>query len=271
MSESKKVDYKAEIAKAKAKMERKLVNAIVLSPSGGGKSALAGTFGVPTLYLFASSEEHGPESASAFANCEITPICIDADRTPDQAIEFLIEILSNKDFLKDFEAIVVDGATALEILIRETNRFKIACMTDKGKHSSYAEGPAALSVFNEILGLLRASDKHTLMTCILDVREVDAETGEILDSSPRLGTYSLAEGIVLQHPDVFIIGPLTKDDKTAHRIQFAARMNKTSKEASGKVKKLLNFTPRITGVKDLPNSLPPKLSEVIKLKRGEKK
>ena len=264
------INYAAEIAKAKAKMEKKLINAIVLAPSGGGKSSLAGTFGVPTLYLYASSEGHGPEAASTFANCEVSPICIDSDRTPDEALAFLMAILSDKEFLNQFGAIVLDSATALELLIRETTRFAAACTTDKGKRNGFAEGPAALAIFNEILGLMRESGKHTLLTCILDVRDMDPETGEILDASPRLGTYSLAEGIVLQHSEVFVIGPLTKDDKTAYRIQFAARMSKASKEATGKVKKMLNFSPRVTGVKALPNSLAADLTALIKLKEGKK-
>jgi len=264
------IDYKAEIAKVKAQLETKTVNAIVLAPSGGGKSALAGTFGVPTLYLYGSSESHGPETAIAFGNCELDAICIDKDRTPDQAFEFLITLLNDAEFLKGYGAIVVDSATALETIFRNTTRFDAACLTAQGKKNGFAEGPAILSMFNDVQGALRASGKHTLLTCILDVKDMDSETGEIMESAPRLSTYSVAEGVVLQHGDVFVVGPLTNGEKTAHRIQFGARMSKASKDLQGRVKKLLNFSPRISGVRVLPNSLPADLTAVIKLKSGVK-
>lgn len=106
-------------------------------------------------------------------------------------------------------------------------------------------------------------------TLALDVKSMDGETGEILEASPKLSTFSCAEFTIMNFGDVMIIGPLTKDDKTAHRIQFGGKVSKASKDASGQVKKLINFTPRVSGVKTLPNSLPAKLSEVIKLKEGK--
>lgn len=263
-----KIDYKLEIEKAKKLCSSEKLNAICLAPSGAGKSALAGTFGVPTLYLYGSSESHGPVTARAFSNCEVTPICIDKGRSPSQAFYFLKDILSDKEFLKGFEAIVLDSANCLELIIRDTDNFKLGCTSEKGKHNSFSEGPVALAMFNEVLSLLRDSEKHTVITCILDVMEMDSETKEILASTPKLSTYRLAEGVVLQHGDIFTVGPLVNGEKEDFRIQFTARMSKSSKDTSGKVKMHINFTPRLAGVtKKLPSSLPAKLSDLIEYKR----
>jgi len=159
-----KIDYAAEFAKTAKMLEGDKLNAIVLAPSGGGKSTLAGTFGVRTLYLYGSSENHGPKSARAFSNCEVVPVCIDLDRSPDQALEFLLSILNDKEVLKDFEAIALDSSNSMELIIRETERFKIGCMSAQGKHNAFAEGTVALVIFNEILTAMRNSGKHTIMT-----------------------------------------------------------------------------------------------------------
>ncbi len=264
-----KFDFNAAVLKAKAKLEEKKLNAIVLAPSGGGKSSLMGTIGVPTLYLHCNSETHGPQQATAFATGEVTPICIDDGRTPDEALEFLYAILEDKEFLSSFGAIAIDSATGLERVIKESSVFMSALLTDKGKVNKFAESDVASAMFNKIIKLLQATDKHTVMSLALDVKAIDGDTGEILDANPKLSTYGVAETVIMSHGDVMIIGPMTKDDKTAHRIQFGGRVSKSSKDASGQVKKFHNFTPRVAGIKTLPNSLPAKLSEVIKLKEGK--
>jgi hypothetical protein len=267
---SNKFDFSKAIAKAKAKLEDKKLNAIVLAPSGGGKSSLMGTIGVPTLYLYCTAESHGPQQATAFATGDITPICIDDERTADESLEFIKAILSDKEFLKSYGAIALDSITSLEAIVRESMDFKSRCLTSQNKHNNFAEPAAINAIIGEILSLLKASEKHVVTTLALDVRSLDGETGEILEASPKLSTYSCAEFIIMNFGDVMIIGPLTKDEKTAHRIQFGGKVSKASKDAAGHIKKLINFTPRVSGVKTLPNSLPAKLSDVIKLKEGGK-
>jgi hypothetical protein len=266
-----KFDFKNAVAQAKARMEDKKLNAIVLAPSGGGKSSLAGTLGVPTLYLHLSAESHGPIAASTFSTGDVDPVCIDDGRTPDEALEFLQALLNDKEFLSGYDAIALDSATSLEQVIRNSDNFRARCISEKtGKVNSFAEPAAVLTIFSEIIRLLQATGKHTILTLALDVKAMDGETGEILEAMPKLSTYSVAESIIMQFGDVFIIGPMTKGDKTAHRIQFSGKVSKTSKDASGNVKKFINFSPRVTGVKVLPDSLPAKLSEVVKLKKEGK-
>jgi hypothetical protein len=265
-----KFDYAAEIAKAKAKMADKKVNLIVLGPSGAGKSSLCGTFGVPTLFLFCASETHGPDAASTRATGEVTPICLNSDKTPDQAFEFLNSMLDDAEFLAQFEAIAVDSASGLERILKETTEFRTGCLTDKGKINRFAESDVLAGMFDKIIRKMQATNKHTVMTLALDVRALDGDSGEILDAAPRLSTYGVAELVLMSHGDVCIIGPLSNGDKTAHRIQFSGKVSKVSRDAAGQVKRFQNFSPRLTGVKDLPDSLPARLSELVKLKRGEK-
>ena len=265
-----KIDYAAEFAKTAKMLEGDKLNAIVLAPSGGGKSSLAGTFGVKTLYLYGSSEAHGPRNAMAYSNCEVLPICIDAGRDPDQVLEFLSNILQDSEFLKDFEAVVIDSVNALEVIIKESNKFKLSCLTDKGKINSFVESDRLLSIFNDILKDLRNTGKHTLMTCVLDAQQIDSETGEILESTPRISTYKVAEHIIMQFGDVFTVGKLTIGEKEGYRIQFGGKISKTSKDAAGRIKKLINFNPRLAGYgKELPDHIPANLSKLLMLKQGK--
>ena len=263
------IDFKAEIKKAKAKISENKIEAIVLGPSGAGKSALGGTFPGKTLYIYGSAENHGPKSATTYGGNKVDPICIDDNRTPDEAIAALNAILDSTDFIKQYDAIVLDGATVIESIIRQTTAYKTACLTSKGVHNTFAEGPAVLSVINPILNKLRDSGKHYLVTCILDVQEMDSETGEIVESKPRLSTYAVAESVIQQFPDIFVVGPMSNGEITAHRLQFAAGIRRDSKDDTGIVKKTINFKPRLTGVKSIPNTLPADMNEVLKLKKGE--
>lgn len=141
-----KFDFSKAIEKAKAKLEEKKLNAIVLAPSGGGKSSLMGTIGVPTLYLYCTAESHGPQQANAFSTGSVTPICIDDERSPDDSLEFLKAVLSDHEFLKDFDAIALDSMTSIEALVRESADFRTRCLTEKGKHNNFAEAGAVNTI-----------------------------------------------------------------------------------------------------------------------------
>jgi hypothetical protein len=267
---SKKFDFNAAIAQAKAKMEDKRLNAIILAPSGGGKSSLCGTAGVPTLYIYCMSETHGPVAASTFATGDVTPICIDDGRDPDEALEFLNALLEDKDALEPYEMIAFDSASGLEKIIRESTELKAACLTANGKVNGFMISEVMALMFSNIIKKMQATGKHTAMTLALDVKAMDSETGEILDASPKLQAYGVAEQVIMGHGDVFIIGPLSNGEKIAYRVQLNGKVSKASKDAGGMVKRFQNFNLRLTGVKELPASLPAKLSEVIKLKAGGK-
>ena len=269
-------DFAKAIEEGKARRSRKTLEAIVLGPSGAGKSSLAGTFDGKILYLYGSGESHGPDAAETYGQGRLDTICLDDGRGPDEAFDALMSVLKDVEFLKKnkYTAIVIDGATELEALIRKTAEFKAMCLTNQGKHNAFQEPTAVLAMFRQVFEALRGVKAslgiHYLVTCILDVKEI-SENGEIIDSSPRLSTYSVAEGLIQQFADVFAVGRMTNGDKVAHRIQFLSGVSKTSKDAAGKIKRSINFHPRLTGVKELPNTLPADLKEVLKLKVGEKK
>jgi hypothetical protein len=267
---SNKFDFSKAIEQAKARMDNVRLNAIILAPSGGGKSSLCGTAGVPTLYIYCMSETHGPVAASTFATGDVTPICIDDNRDPDAALEFLNALLEDAETLAPFDMIAFDSASGLEKIIRESTELKAACLTSNGKINSFMISEVMALMFSNIIKKMHATGKHTAMTLALDVKAMDSDTGEIIDASPKLQAYGVAENVIMGHSDVFIIGPLSNGEKVSYRIQFNGKVSKASKDAAGMVKRFQNFSPRVTGVKELPSSLPAKLSDVIKLKVTKK-
>lgn len=145
-------------------------------------------------------------------------------------------------------------------------------MNAQGKHNSFAEPQTTLELFRPILVKLRDLQLnlgiHYAATCPLTVSAM-AETGEITESAPKLSGYSVAEGLILQFPDVLVVGRMVgKSGNTAHRIQFAAGVAKTSKDQLGTIKKTVNFHPRVTGVKTLPPHMEASLAKVAELKQG---
>lgn len=251
---------------------------LALAPSGGGKSSLMGTFGVKTLYLYGNGEAHGPAAARVFGGPNIVPVNWDykgsTKLTAGQAYERLLEALTDLAQIKSkgFGAIVVDGLTELEQLVRGTKRWENLCLTDKGKHNNFAEKDATLACVRPVLDALRTAKRslgiHYGVTCTLDVKSL-SDTGEIVESQPRLTGYGVAEGLLQQFRDIVVVGPMVKADVIAHRLQFLAGVSKTSKDASGNVKKTINFRPRVTGVaaEKLPATLAADLSVLAKFKR----
>lgn len=266
-------DFEKALKDAKKDLDNHLLRALVLGPSGSGKSTLLGTFGCRTLYLYTTGESHGPVAASS-NGADIIPVCIDRDGdtvlAADESYNRLLTILGSGDQIKKMGvgAIAIDGATELETIIRQTTKWRKACETDKGKHNGFAEPAATLMMFRAVLDALRKLQLdlgiHYAMTCILDVKEL-ADNGEILESTPRLTGYSVAEGLC-QQLEYFAVGRMTKGDKVSHRIQFMAGVTKASKDQVGRIKKTLNFNPRLFGVNTPPATLDADLSKVIDLK-----
>lgn len=266
---------------AKKDLTNKNLFLILLGSSGNGKSYTQGTFGVKTLYLYTQGESHGPKSAATTGVDNITPVCIDREGekelSADDAIARLFSILDDIEGIKKakFKAISIDGASEIETLIRSTATFKKACLTDKGIHNAFAEGPATLSVFRQLISKLkrlqRELDIHVCLTAILNVKEY-GDNGAIVDSTPQLHGYNVATGLVQQFDDVMMIGRMQKDDKVAYRFQLLASANKSTTDKSGAVRKTYNFSPRLTGtdITSLGATLKADLGELIKLKSGGK-
>jgi hypothetical protein len=271
-------DFSKALSEAQNDERNTTLMGLVLSPSGGGKSSLAGTFEGSVLFIHTEAEGHGIDSAKAMARkthkAVIIPACIsetDGKKlSGDESYNKLLYILSN--IPDTISAVVLDSMTEIEEVIRRSGKFKTLCINDKGKHSAFEEPKAVMVLMRPVLDSLRDLRKrkiHVLATCILDVSQISDE-GDILESKPRLSTYSVAEGIIQQFPTVFTVGCMTKNDKQAYRIQFLSGVSRSSKDTAGIIKKTINYRPRIAGVVDLPETIKADVTEIIKLMKGEK-
>lgn len=250
-------NFEKAVQDAKQDTENNKLFLILLGSSGNGKSFAQGTFGCKTLYLYTSGESHGPKSASTLGGSNIIPVCLDREDNnalgADETLKRLHTILDDTEGLKKakIEAVAIDGASELEALIRGTAKFKAATLTKSGEHNGFAEGPATMAQFREIIAKLkrlqRAMKIHMCMTCTLVVKEY-GEDGLILDSSPQLAGYAVATGLIQQFDDVMVIGRMQKKDKIGYRLQLLAAGTKTTLDLKGEVKKTFNYSPRLTGV-----------------------
>lgn len=257
------------------KVEANKLFAIVLGSSGSGKSRVCGTLPGKTLYLFFQGERHGPSSALAGGG-DLIPVCIDRGRdgqdlTADQAFKRGLECLDPEVLKKaKIENIVLDGLTELEKCVRETKAWKIACESASGKHNNFQEPAATLNLIDKYMSALRRAQDtvgvNVVVTGIIDVQEIE-DNGAIGTAKPRLSGYSVAEGCIQQFGDVLVIGRLVSPDgKSAHVFQTGADITRISKDDEGKVKKFINFTPRISGVSELPAFIKADLKNVLTMK-----
>jgi hypothetical protein len=267
-------------SKAKLNAVKDLTNTklgvLVLGAGGDGKSTLCGTFEGRTLFLYCQGESHGARSASTMGG-QLDAIRLDLDDdenrlTPDQTYDRLIAILSDAEGVRQegYGAVVLDSLSDMESVIRATTKFKIACMTDKGGHNKFAEPQAVIDLFRPILVKLKDLQLnvgiHFACTCPLDVQSKE-DNGEISEAKPKLSTYSVAESLVLQFADIITVGRMTNDKgKAAHRIQFGSNISKESKNQDGTIKKLMNFSPRLAGVLELPPHMVANMSKLAELK-----
>lgn len=267
-------DFDAAIEQSEKDAKSPLIEAIVLAPSGGGKSYLAGTFDCKTLYLYASGENHGVKAARTEGGANVVPVCVDLNGVDaDTAIANLLAVLHDHDRVKrmGFGAVVVDGASELEVLIRNSTAWKKACQTNKGAHNTFAEPTETLNCFRPIITALkdlqRATGVHFYMTCIIDVKDM-GPNGEITEASPRLKGFSVAEGLIQQFGDILVVGRMERNGEVKHKLQFATTLTKKSSDEKGVVKRILNFSPRISGfaVQDLPENADASMAKIVEVK-----
>lgn len=271
-------NWKAAAAQAKKQMESKALEAIILGPSGSGKSFLLGSFGCPTLYIYSSGESHGPRAAAKRAKdagSTIIPICMDLTEegkliTGEDVLNRLLTILNDDELFDELKigAIAIDGAAELEVHIRASAAWKRDCLSTQGKHNSYAEPAVTVQmfrpIFNRLKDLQRTRGVHFAMTCMLDVKEY-GEHNDIVEASPRLKGFQVAEALIQQHGDVLVVGPMVRDGLKKWKLQFMSDISKTSKDLSGTVKRTVNFSPRLNGA-DAPAYLDADLRAVVALK-----
>lgn len=257
-------------------LNNKALEAIILGPSGGGKSFLLGTAKEKTLHLYFMGENHGIKSSARAAQdtkTEVTSVCVDyadgVQLSPDATYTRLLEILASKSLIEaGIKVIAVDGLSELETIIRSTLIWKKKCLTEKGNHNGFAETGATLEMVKPVLDSLkklhRENGIHFVVTCILDVVSL-GDMGQILESKPRLQGMRVAEEVVRQFGDVLVVGSMRKDNVDKHKLQFKTVVSQASKDASGEIKRCLNYAPRIAGV-EVPALMDASLAEVISLK-----
>ena len=271
-------DFKKACEEAKLSLDNKTLFALVLGPSGAGKSTLCGTLGGKLLMVYGSGESHGPRAASTFG-ADIVPVCIDvADGKPlqpDEAAKRLMDIISDPMELKKqgFTGVILDGAPELEALYLQTNRFTAMCTTDKGKIDGFRKTESMSLLLREVVNKLK--DCHALgiavvMTCRLDVKSME-EDGSISEGAIKLMSYGVSENLAAQFDDILLVGSVTVNGKTGYALQFGeSKLSRVSKDVDGKPKRFLNFSPRITGVREVERLIKADLKKVVELKSGAK-
>lgn len=276
-------DFQAAIKQATESLNSPKLELMVLGSSGSGKSSCIGTLGVKTLYLFGSRESHGPKAASVSGAGNVVPLNFEfakpasaeepRELTPDESYNFLKFILQQDEWIKSekFEAIAIDGVAVLETIVKGTTEFKRRCTSANGKHNTYKESEAAQELISDIINLLKRAQRnhgvHIVVTSMLDVKEVDP-FGAILEAIPKLQSFGLAETLVAAFGDVLVVGKMQKNGVVKYKFQSGSDLVKVSKDEQGNVKKMMNFSPRISG-RTLPAVMDADLSDIIKLKAGK--
>lgn len=273
-------DFKKAKEYARRAMKNPLLEAIILGPSGAGKSYTIGTLGCKTLYLYGTRESHGPKAASVKGTANMEPMAFDhgtwgtekTERqfTGDESWSFLQAILKDHTYIKGegYKAIALDGMKVLEDLVKSTTEWRQKCSTAKGGHNTFKETEASQEMIGTIISLLKTCQRecgvHIVVTGILDVKESDA-FGAVVEASPRLGGYGLAESINQFFGDILVVGKMSKGGESKWKFQFMSDLTRVSKDEAGNQKKAMNFSPRLTGYEP-PPFMDANLADVIKFK-----
>lgn len=273
-------NYARAKQQAAAAMSNPKLQLIVLGHSGSGKSYCVGSLGVKTLYLYGTRESHGPKSAATKGGDNIVPVCVDygtwgdedveREFTADESYQILSDILKDYARLKSegFEAIVLDGLTVLEGIVKDTSLWAMKCKSANGKHNSFKESEASQELMGNVITWLKAAqreiDCHVVVTGIIDVKAKD-QFGGVEEANPRLGGYGLCESLIQHFADVTVIGKMARGGEVKYKFQFLTDLSKVAKDEHGTVKKAQNFSPRITGI-DVPPFVDADLSILADMK-----
>lgn len=277
-------DFKAAIAASQKDLDNRCLNLLLLGSSGNGKSYAQGTFGVKTLYLYTSKEDHGPASASsASPEGNVQAVRLDVDETgkqlnADETYKRLLTILTDVEGIKQagFGAISIDSATEIEEVIKSTTDYNRMLEAKYKGVESYA-GPLVLSMFRPILAALKTLALnlgiHSCVTCILDVQEY-GDDGAILASKPSLAGYNVATGLCQMFADVIVVGKMKRSDGSiGYPFQVGAQVSKSTQDFKTKeVRKTHNFNVRLTGcdMSTFPEAIPSNLAQLIRCKKAKK-
>ena len=274
-------DLTQSIKSAMRDRDNAKLGAILFGPSGAGKSRAAGTMPGKKLFLYSEGELHGCSSASVTGGEDLLAVRYDESDdgtklSPDDSYIRLLTILNSTQTFQaaGIKSVIIDGLSELETIVRNTNLFKTGCRTKNGGHDAFQESKVVLDLIRPVLEALRKLQKsheiHYLVTCALEVTEV-GDDGEIMTAKPKLSTYSVVETLVFNFPDQIVVGPMVKDGKKARRFQFDSDLTRVSKDQGGRVKKILNLSPRTTPeIEGLPDNTPADFSKLAAAKTARK-
>lgn len=256
------------------KPSKKPLNMLLVGTQGSGKTTACGSLlAAPTMLLFSNSlESHSPTYMSKGADIfsgtspdNLFPIPFDtvqetdkellpwaAKLAPgtslngDQAMEKIAAYLKAAQGL-GVKNVVVDSLTAVAAVIKASSRWKLDTTTDKGGHNGFAEADAYVTQFQGLLTQLTKLHEvgiNTVCLCGAKTVEVDQVTKQTSIISPELPSYRVAERLVFYFGDIAIIvrdvgGPF------GSMLDFEMEAEKVSKELDGKIKKVMNITPRL--------------------------
>ena len=267
-------------ASALKSLKSPLLELLLLGPSGAGKSYCTGTTGLKTLFIYFTRETHGAKTAAVTGKDNIIPICVDFGTwgdekeerafTADETLATLGSLLTSYNLIstEGFKSVVLDGIAALEVVVKESTLWKKKCQSAKGVHNSFKETEASGEIIGSVINALKAVQRecgvHIIATSILDVKNMDG-FGGITEAAPKLQGYGLCESVVANFGDILVVGRMTKGTDVKWKFQSLMDVKKVSKDENGTIKKILNFSPRISGMV-LPPIMDADLSLIIKMK-----
>lgn len=249
---------------------------VVLGPSGAGKSHFIGTHPGRTLYLYGSGESHGPNSASK-NNKDLLPIAWDrikkgdeiSDLTPDQILPRIKERLDPQVIKANgVKCVALDSWTNLALDIKKSTLFKQRCTDAKGNHNAFKEtevlGAMLLDVVKCLQTLVDYHDVDVITTLDLQIQNV-GDDGTILESKPSLPTFGVAKALVQTFGDILVLGRI--GEKRTPVFQSFAKAATSSIDRESKVMvKYVEYSPRLTNVNELPETIEASVSAIMKLK-----
>ncbi len=270
-------------AQATEALNSDLLFLALLGASGNGKSRVTGTLPGKSLYIYTGGERHGALSNKS-AGGDILPIQVDFNydkkapyASSNESYANLMSIIKSTDQLVKLgiKNIIVDGLTELEQMIRGMQAYKDKCKTSNGGHNTFAEGAATIDLMRPIMDELRNAQRnlkcHVVITCLLDVKSV-GDKKEILEASPKLTSYGVASSLIPQFDDILVVGRMQEDDKEVeYNFQMCGNVQRTSKEVNGRVKKMINFSPRNSVINhgiEIPEYIPADLKQVLAIKKA---
>ena len=254
------VDWKALKAK---KTEVKPMMALVLGASGSGKSSSMGTIGLPTLILQGKVESHSTTAAKATSKDKSLVTGLDYTITrPDGSLDSqasyknLLEILRDATIADNFGAVVIDGASELQTVFKDTAKFRELCLSDKGIHNSFKEPEAYGVLFSEVINcllMLQSRGVHVFMTCAAIITG-GGDTSDEITARPNLYGFTVSENLCRNFSDIFFVNMCREEDadgneNSVHRFVFNPKVSAITKDIkTGKVTKqsFSNFSPRIS-------------------------